>query len=122
MAANPPSVTEFREAFPEFTEPLYADAKVTRAASIAHQMSAVTADATLYLTAHLLVIGGEDSLTPDGGSGVVVDESAAGQRVTYEKQAEETGDAFYFRTSYGRMFRALERRAPRRVFGPRVYG
>lgn len=109
-----PGLPAFRSAFPELSG--RADADVSRMIDVAYQMSAVKTDATLYLAAHLLAIDAENTGGIDGGSGEIASETSVGGKLaTYKTMAEKSGlDVFYSRTSYGRMFLAMERRTARR--------
>ena len=102
------SLTDFRAAFAEFAEAEFPDAAVNAAANFAGELAGNGSNMMLlYATAHVLALDSERQTTPDGGSGIVMSESSAGQSVSYENQE---GDAFFKSTTYGRKYLALERR------------
>ena len=93
---------------------------MTRAITLASRLHNKSAEALLYLTAHMLAleeeqIGAEtrNGLEPDGGAGVVTSEQIGPRRIDYLTQAgDDERRAFYVTTSYGRTFLALEDRSP----------
>ena len=120
MAVEAPTPAKFLSTFPEIT--VSSDAVVNAAGELALRISNVSQDAVLYLTAHLLSIQSEDTGAPDGGAGEVVSERTGPMDTKYLVQAETNREVFFTRTSYGRMFLILERRAPARPFrGVMIY-
>ena len=113
-SATAPSVATFRARFPEFTDALYSDTLVGHAITDSERLYRFNDEARLYCMAHLLVLTKEQGLSPDGGSGVVASERIGARAVTY---VQDDKDGFYARSSYGRMFLALEARNPTRVMG-----
>lgn len=118
-----PTTTQFRERFAEFADPAqYADDLVQSMLDAAYQLSAVSTEATLYLTAHLVTIDAERAEPLDGGSGEIASESVGGRAVSYLTMAKEAGgEVFYTRTYYGRTFMALQQRTPARAFSARIF-
>ena len=117
----PATLADFRAQFPDEPFASTPDAKVQRLLNVALSLHSVNETATLYCAAHLLALMAEEdatSLEPDGGAGVVEQESIGPRTVGYVTQAQ--GDkrrAFYATTAYGRMFLALEERTPTHAMG-----
>ena len=116
-----PTAAEFRSRFPEFTAVAHDDAAVEQAAVTASQISAVSLEALLYLTAHVLTLTAERTAALDGGSGEISAEGIETRSVSYVTQAQTDSDAFFTRSSYGRMFQILEQRSPSRALGIAVF-
>ena len=112
MAQSAPSVATFRTRFPEFTQSEFSDALVSNLAAVAFHISGINTEATLYLLAHLVAVSKEDNAELDGGSGVVEEERLGPKSVKYVNQQMGEGDAFFNRTSYGRLFMVMESRSP----------
>ena len=119
------SIADFRGKFKDktgitkFPVADYPDDWVDNALVEAKTISVISKQATLYVTAHLLILReNEESNTPDGGSGVVISEDIGPQAMSY---APPQGRQYYERTYYGRAYLELERRSPSKVL-PRVYG
>ncbi len=108
------TVAEFRETFGEFDGS--SDEDIETALPVAYQLTDVSRDATLYVTAHLLALSAEYTGGPDGGSGVVKSERLGPKAVTYQIGAgDDERRVFFDRTSYGRMALTLEDRSPKAV-------
>ena len=120
--AKPPSPSKFREEFPEFTTAKASDAEIEQAGRVASRLSAISSEALLWLTAHVLTLKSERTGDPDGGSGEVRGEGTGPFRTDYVTQAAEDGEAFYTTSVYGRFFLSLERRQPSRAITARVIG
>ena len=114
-----PSIAVVRARFPEFADT--ADAEIAVLTQTALSISAISQDALLYLVGHLIAISAEETGEADGGSGEVVSERIGAKAVSYAAQAKSGDEAFYTRTAYGRLFLALERRAPARALSVRVF-
>ena len=112
---------QVRARFPEFTEQAHPDAVVVAAIGTASRLTAGNGDILLAATAHLLALRVENTGAPDGGSGVVAQETVGPRMVMYEAEARGDGDAFWLRTAYGRLFKALDRTSPRRAISAAVY-
>ena len=121
----PPTLDKFRQRFDmelPASNPNYSDAKVSAMLEVAPQISSVSVEAMLYLTAHLLIVDAAHATNLDGGSGEVSSESLGPRTTSYVTMAKGPGcDVFYSQSSYGRMFMALESRSPLRMM-PRVFG
>ena len=117
MAA--PTVSDFRQEFPEFRAT--DDGVITSRLNQARLIHDVRRLATLYLTAHLIVIGNQESLMPDGGAGVVSREKVGPRDIEYLTQADNKPErSFFASTSYGRQYLALVDSSPRASIGARV--
>ena len=115
----------FRATFPEFNDGDYPDPAITGWITQAKALHDVSGWATLFLAAHLITIARADGAgihELDGGDGEVSEETIGPKRVMYVTQAKKDGESFYTRSSYGRRFLELERRAAGRVMSARVYG
>ena len=115
------TLEKFRDQFPEFPDTVASDAVVELALATAKVLHAVRELATLYLTAHLVV------LAQDVDSGTVRNTEATERKVgplmvRYITQAETGDEAFYTSTVYGKLFTTLEKRSPRVAIGARVVG
>ena len=117
MAAD---LSTFRTQFPEFASTL--DGVINRTLEEALEIHSASARATLFLTAHLLVINADGTAPLDGGSGVITSETIGSLKKEYKTQAESERDVFYAQTSYGRRFLNLERRSARSAIGAIVVG
>lgn len=115
-----PTAAEVKARFSEFAAT--ADADIATAASTALRISAVDAEATLHLTAHLLAMRSGETGKPDGGSGEVAKERVGDRDLEYVTLARGPGRESFFSTSpYGRLFLILESRSPARLL-PKVFG
>ena len=119
-----PQASDFRTLFPEFTEQDYPDELIQRWIETAGYIHSITQRGWLFLTAHLLSIARADGAldgvaTPDQGKGLIR------VRELGKKKAEfiygENAMAFYQRTSYGRMYCEISKRASATGIGVRVY-
>ena len=111
------SVEDFRAWFPRNFEGAD-DPDIERAIKEALLLHDKSAEATLYLTAHLLSLNSEFQDTPDGGSGVILKETLGPKTVEYITNVDESKkNAFYSTTPFGRRFLALEARTPRSGIG-----
>ena len=106
--AHNPTVAEFRAKFGEFST--LDDGIVQGYIGDSALLYARDDDIRLYLIAHLCALHGERGTKPDGGSGVIERERIGQREAYYSKVAED--EAFYERTSYGRMYRQLLKRDP----------
>ena len=115
-----PTAAQVKARFSEFATT--ADDEITTAASTALRISAVDAEATLHLTAHLLSLRSGQTGKPDGGSGEVAKERIGDRDLEYVTLAAGAGREAFFSTSpYGRLFLILESRSPARLL-PKVFG
>ena len=119
----PATLTAFRARFAEFAAT--PDAEVELWLETAVEIHGLSTRATLYLTAHLLTLDAAErqagAVAPlDDRGGIIVEEQFGPQRIKFMQQAAEEKDVFFARTSYGRLFLTLERRAT--AFSPRVAG
>ena len=120
-------VSHFRAQFPTgFPETDFPDALVEARLSEALLHHAVRPLATLYATAHLLALDGQNTGKVDGGAGVVTGQTLGPQSVEYATMAAtDAGNpnaAFWATTSYGRRYLALIRTSPRASIGARIVG
>lgn len=104
---------DFQAAFPEFAG--VDSAVISFWIATATEISAIRETATMFLTAHLVVM---DQTERDGGiaplddrGGLIAEETMGPRKLAYMVQAETAPETFYARSYYGRMFMALERRA-----------
>lgn len=104
------TVNEFRESFPQF-DATTTDAVLARLIPDAYAITDVRRNATLYCIAHLAVLESEAGTKPDGGSGVIVEETIGPRKVLYANQVLD-GDprVFLVTTFYGRRVLELESR------------
>ena len=126
-----PSANEFRADFPEFPETktgpdgnpvdVWTDAKLAPILAAAYQIHALEPYLTKLLAAHLATLDAEAVSEADYGSGEIKHEEAGPRKVDYVTMARDGGEAFYTRSSYGRMFLAMENRMPAKRISARVY-
>ena len=127
MAVTEATLATFRTQFPEFTETTYADEVVQRAMDEAETLHSVRPLATLFLTAHLLILN-DRRKAGTGATGEISMERAGPMQISYVTQAESPGfglgsrEAFYTSTSYGQHFLTLEKRAHRHTIAATVVG
>lgn len=124
MSVPKPQASDFRDLFPEFTEADYPDALVERWIETAGYIHSVTLRGWLFLTAHLLSIAKSDGAldgvaTPDQGQGLLRVERLGEKRKEYSYSSDSM--EFYDRTSYGRMFRQLDKRVAVTGIAARVF-
>lgn len=114
------TTTQFRDRFSEFAAIL--DPRISELITEAYHLTDVSADATMYCTAHLAALESERSGGLDGGSGEVRSEAIGPKRVEYATLARNNNagrDAFFSTTTYGRRVLTLESRVPRGVVSVR---
>lgn len=112
------SVAEFRAKFAEFSTAVIADADVEMYIEDSQYIYGRDDDTRLYLVAHLCALHKERSATIDGGSGVITRERTGQREAYYVEVARD--EAFYERSSYGRMYRQLLKRDATYVLGMAV--
>ena len=117
--ASDPTVAEFRAAFAEFSTT--ADDAVTAVIETSAYIYAFNDEARLFLVAHVITVGAENTGALDGGSGVVTRERIGQREVYYNGASGETpmtpDEAWFQRSSYGRMYRTMVKRSSRYVLG-----
>lgn len=115
--AGDPTVAEFRARFGEFSAT--EDAVVTTVITGSTSIYGFNDEIRLLLVAHLLTLEHERQTTPDGGSGVVTRERIGQRDVFYNGSVGDIplDDAFFQRSSYGRMYQTMVKRSPTYVLG-----
>ena len=113
-------LADFREQFPELADA--PDSVATQWLDIAGDIHSASDHALLWCAAHLVAVDQAEGRRVDSGAGEVEEEQIGPKRVRYRAQAKDDRDTFFTRTSYGRMFLQLERRAPAVAMAVRVYG
>ena len=116
MAAD---LAAFRAAYPELgaTSDDIVSARLRDAQTIHRARESLT----LLCAAHLIILGAHGT-EPDDGAGEVSREKIGPKEIEYKTQAEAGWQAFFTRTSYGRLFLIMERRTPAVALSARVYG
>lgn len=105
-----PTVATVRSRFAEFAS--RTDTEIQQAAASALAISAVSEEATLHLTAHLLALSGEQTGEADGGAGEVNSEATGSRSVSYAPMAETGVMTWWTTTPYGRIAWMLQAASP----------